>query len=159
MMRCSLDHIREVETPFGEEFLVEIMESTLKKVPFVAREEGVVQVGVAAVGEEKIQALNKEYRGKDAVTDILSFGAEENWLKKGSLPAEKEFFLGDLVYNPAFILRAAKEDGITDEHEMSYMFSHGILHLLGYDHSDEMFAIQDKVTQEYIETHKIYGTL
>jgi probable rRNA maturation factor len=100
----------------------------------------------------RIQELNKEYRSKDKVTDILSFGAEENWLERGFLP-EGEFFLGDLVYSPAFILRAAREDGITDEHEMSYMFSHGILHLLGYDHSDEMFAIQDMVTKEYIQAH------
>ncbi len=151
-MKLSLDQVVEVDTPFQEGFLEDIALRTLEKIDFVIGTTTAISLGVAAVSEERIQELNREYRDKDKTTDILSFGSEENWLERGSLPAGEEFFLGDLIYSPAFILRAAAEDGISPEHEMAYIFSHGVLHLLGYDHSDEMFAIQDEVTKEYSQT-------
>ncbi len=153
-MKLTIDQAEEVETPFAEEFLRDIAERTLGKIAFLADTTKHLQLGVAAVSEERIQELNHEYRGKDKTTDILSFGSEENWIESQTLPEGEEFNIGDLIYSPAFILRAAMEDEITAEHEMAYIFSHGVLHLLGYDHSDEMFALQDEVTKEYIQNQK-----
>lgn len=151
-MRVALSQEKEVETPFGDDFLRHVAEVTLSKVQLPGLEDKEVQLGVAAVSEEKIQALNKEYRGKDKETDILSFGEETNFIETGILPEGEELILGDLIYSPDFISRAALEDGISEEHEMAYIFSHGVLHLLGYDHSDEMFALQDAVTEEIVKT-------
>ncbi|MCW1888402.1 MAG: rRNA maturation RNase YbeY [Candidatus Moranbacteria bacterium] len=151
-MRVTLSQEKEVATPFDDDFLRHVAEVTLSKIDLLGLKDKEVQLGVAAVSEEKIQTLNKEYRGKDKETDILSFGEEVNFIETGRLPEGEELILGDLIYSPDFITRAALEDGISEEHEMVYIFSHGVLHLLGYDHSDEMFAIQDEVTEEIVKS-------
>ena len=151
-MSVTLTQEREIETPFEDDFLRYVAEITLGKVKLPGLGDKQIQLGVAAVSEEKIQSLNKEYRGNDKTTDILSFGDEVNFIEAGVLPEGEEFVLGDLIYSPDFIKRAALEDGISEKHEMIYIFSHGVLHLLGFDHSDEMFAIQDEVTEEIVKT-------
>lgn len=150
-MKLFLVHEPEVETPFSDQLLEKIFAKTLSKIDLFQGTSKSIHLGVAAVSEARIQELNREYRGKDAVTDILSFGEEVSILESGVLPIEEEVMLGDLIYNPQYIIEAAKEDDISEEREMAFIFSHGILHLLGYDHSEEMFALQDEVTQE-IET-------
>jgi probable rRNA maturation factor len=147
-MKLFLVHEPEVETPFSDELLQKVFERTIAKIALFQGTSKSIHLGVAAVSEERIQELNREYRGKDAVTDILSFGEEVSILESGELPAEDEVMLGDLIYNPEYIVNAAKEDGVSREHEMAFIFSHGILHLLGYDHSEEMFALQDEVAEE-----------
>lgn len=148
MTTRTLRHIPETETPFEDAFLERVFAVTLEKIPLAGIEGKHFLLGAAAVTEERIQELNKEYRQKDAVTDILSFGGEINYFALGKVPeGEEEVELGDLVYSPAFICNAAKEDGVSEEREMAYIFSHGILHLFGYDHEEEMFAIQDVVTE------------
>lgn len=151
-MRVTLSQEKEVATPFDDDFLRHVAEVTLGKIDLLGLKDKEVQLGVAAVSEEKMQTLNKEYRGKDKETDILSFGEETNFIETGVLPEGEELILGDLIYSPDFISRAASEDGISSNHEMIYIFSHGVLHLLGYDHSDEMFAIQDEVTEEIVKS-------
>jgi len=147
-MKLFLVHEPEVETPFGDELLQKIYEKTISKIALFAGTEKNIHLGVAAVSEARIQELNREYRGKDKITDILSFGDEWNYIDKQSLPEGDELMLGDLIYNPGYIVRAAKEDGVSEEHEMAFIFSHGILHLLGYDHGERMFALQDEIADE-----------
>ncbi len=146
-MKLFLVHEPEVKTPFSDAFLEKIFEKTIAKIALFQGTSKSIHLGVAAVSEARIQELNREYRGKDSVTDILSFGEEVSILESGILPVE-EVTLGDLIYNPEYIVAAAKEDGVSLEHEMAFIFSHGILHLLGYDHSEEMFALQDEVASE-----------
>lgn len=149
MIEYTLRHVPETTTPFGDDFLERVLEATLKKIPFAGVDGRHFTLGAAAVTEARIQELNKEYRGKDKTTDVLSFGGEINYLALGAIPnSEEEVELGDLVYSPDFIKRAAEEDSVSEEHEMAYIFSHGILHLFGYDHEEEMFRIQDEVTEE-----------
>lgn len=124
---------------------------TLEETGFPFLDEKHISLNAIAVSREKIQELNKEYRGKDSVTDILSFSeyaGTEALAEEGS----DEVFLGELFFCPEYILAAAREDGITFEHEMIYIFSHGVLHLLGFDHSEEMFAIQDRVTEALVSS-------
>ncbi|OGI21349.1 MAG: rRNA maturation RNase YbeY [Candidatus Moranbacteria bacterium RIFCSPHIGHO2_01_FULL_55_24] len=149
-MQVIVEHIEETATPFSAAFLQDVAERTLSRVQGLFPEEArTCELSAIAVSEEKIRELNGEYRGKDAVTDILSFAeyADAEALKES---AESQIVLGELFYCPSFILMAAQEDGISQEHEMAYIFSHGILHLLGYDHTDEMFALQDSVTEEVV---------
>ena len=83
--------------------------------------------------------LNKRFRGKNHATDILSFAAVE----PGSF--------GELVVCPQVITKQAKEHGLTYQFELGYMLTHGVLHLLGYEHENggvkerKMFALQDDV--------------
>lgn len=77
-----------------------------------------------------IQALNRQWRGKDAPTDVLSF------------PQEDEDVLGDLVISVPTAARQAQERGTPLQTELRVLMVHGLLHLLGYDHetSDEDLA-------------------
>lgn len=137
----------EVATLLPEDFFVRVAEETLRRCPLrgLADKESVT-FNAISVAPEKIRELNKTYRGKDAVTDILSFGeyADTSVFEQET---RKEIFLGEIFFCQDVIATAAQEDGVTLEHEMTYVFSHGILHVLGYDHSDEMFAEQDAVTE------------
>ena len=100
---------------------------------------------IAFVDEKRARALNKEFRGKDYATDVLSFDAME----PGSL--------GELVICPKVIAKQAKEHGLLLREELGYMVLHGFLHLLGYDHENvsekkarAMFALQDALFEKLL---------
>ena len=145
-MKVLVEYTDEVGTSFDADFFTRVAKETLLRCPLPNlshREE--ITLNTVAVSSEKIQELNATYRGKEAVTDILSFGEypDTQTLEAAS---EQKLFLGELFFCQDFIAASAEEDNIALEHEMVYVFSHGVLHLLGYDHSDEMFVLQDEVT-------------
>lgn len=144
-MQVTVEYTEEVKTPFQENFFQKIALQTLEECQFSFLDEKEMSLNVVAVTPQKIQELNAKYRGKDSVTDILSFGeyADREALEQ---VVEDEIFLGEIFFCPTFIERAAEEDAVTFEREMAYVFSHGVLHLVGFDHEEEMFAIQEKVT-------------
>lgn len=93
------------------------------------------------VGEDKMQALNRETRGVDSVTDVLSYPTMENIrgqiLTKENHPLEidgKYLFLGSIVLCEEKINQQAIELGHTYIEEQNYLILHGLLHLFGYDH-------------------------
>lgn len=98
------------------------------------------EISLSFVDEAEIQSLNNNFRQKDKVTDVLSFPDES--------PAE---LLGDLVICVQRAQEQADELGHSLKREIAFLFVHGLLHLLGYDHETsledekEMFALQDKV--------------
>ncbi|MDH4100076.1 MAG: rRNA maturation RNase YbeY, partial [Nitrospirota bacterium] len=73
--------------------------------------------------------LNRDYRGKDKTTDVLSFSMHEG----EAIPGE-ETLLGDVVISLPVAERQAAEKGHSLEQEVTILLIHGILHLLGYDH-------------------------
>jgi len=95
-----------------------------------------VELSIALVDEDEIRGLNAHYRGKDSVTDVLSFETEEE--EPGT--SEYPHLLGDVVICPSAAARQAEEYGQTFEQEMALLLTHGILHLLGYDHQDDTEA-------------------
>ncbi|MEK7494510.1 MAG: rRNA maturation RNase YbeY [Patescibacteria group bacterium] len=148
-MKIQCEYNAEAPNPFSEAFFCGIAEETLKQVPAPFLQNKTITLSAVSVSRERILELNKTYRSKESVTDILSFGEYAD-LEAVSKEEKEEIFLGDLYFCSDYIEEAAKEDGVTFEHEMYYIFSHGVLHLLGYDHSDEMFAIQDAVTEKLL---------
>jgi probable rRNA maturation factor len=88
-------------------------------------------LGVHLVGAETIQALNLEHRGKDAVTDVLSFPL---WSTEFVVPAGEPVHLGDVVVCYSRAVEQAHEYGHSVEREVAYLVAHGVLHILGYDH-------------------------
>jgi probable rRNA maturation factor len=91
------------------------------------------EVVIRLVDEHEIQELNREYRGKDKPTNILSF--------RSNMPAFVEnSLLGDLVICAPVVMREAQEQGKSDEAHWAHMVVHGVLHLLGYDHHDDEAA-------------------
>ncbi|MBZ5577738.1 MAG: rRNA maturation RNase YbeY [Acidobacteriia bacterium] len=77
--------------------------------------------------DAELRRLNREYRGKDATTDVLSFPA-------GSI---LEHFLGDVAVSAARARAQAREFGHTVEQEIQILMLHGVLHLLGMDHETD----------------------
>ncbi|MBE0449797.1 MAG: rRNA maturation RNase YbeY [Clostridia bacterium] len=90
------------------------------------------EVSLLFVDNDKIQLLNKEYRGKDLITDVLSFPQYESIKNDGI----NDFFvyLGDIVISLDQANLQAAEFGHSIEREIVYLVVHSLLHLLGYDH-------------------------
>ncbi len=92
------------------------------------------QISVTFVSPEEIQELNAAYRGKDAVTDVLSFPQFEDL---NQVDVDREWLLGDVVINPLRAQEQAQEYGHSEKRELTYLFVHSLLHLLWYDHEEE----------------------
>lgn len=90
------------------------------------------EVSLLFVDNETIQNLNKTYREKDAVTDVLSFPQYESVYKNGL--KEPYAYLGDVVISIDRAEEQALEFGHSLEREIIYLVVHSLLHLLGYDH-------------------------
>jgi probable rRNA maturation factor len=106
------------------------------------------EISVTFVSSEEIHELNKLYRDKDSVTDVLSFpqyeSVEEMNRVKGVL------CLGDVVICPEQALLQADEFGHSGERELVYLFVHSVFHLLGYDHMEEEDKNEMRVLEEKI---------
>lgn len=86
---------------------------------------------VAFVSDRKMRELNKQYRGKDKTTDVLSFGFEPDDFD----PSES--YLGDIIISAEQAARQAKENNLTLDREIKQLILHGVLHLCGYDHETD----------------------
>ena len=99
-------------------------------------------VEVTVTDDEGIRAINREQRGIDAPTDVLSFPMHE--LRPGAFalatPADPDtgrVYLGDVIISMERVEAQAEEYGHSKERELCYLTIHSVLHLLGYDHLDE----------------------
>jgi probable rRNA maturation factor len=92
-----------------------------------ARARGVV--GVALVSDARIKALNRTYRRKNRLTDVLSFPAADR-----PAPADRGDFLGEIVIAGGVARRQARAAAHDQRTELKILALHGLLHLLGYDH-------------------------
>ncbi len=86
-----------------------------------------VELSVLFCDDAAIQELNRQYRGKDAPTDVLSFG-------QPPAPASPVRVLGDIVISLETVARQAGDDPAARRAEVALLFCHGLLHLLGCDH-------------------------
>ena len=105
---------------------------------------------IIIVDDETIHKLNKEYRGKDSVTDVISFALEDD----DTFVKTEYRILGDIY----ICLNKAKSQALEYGHsflrEISFLTIHGLLHLLGYDHmvkeeEEVMFKLQEMILNEY----------
>ncbi|QTJ41514.1 rRNA maturation RNase YbeY [Dolosigranulum pigrum] len=108
-------------------------------------------MSVIIVDNEEIQNINREYRQKDAVTDVISFALEES-VVEDDFPAIQEVMdesreLGDIFVSFQRAQEQAVEYGHSEKRELGFLVVHGFLHLNGYDHMTdeeeaEMFDLQ-----------------
>lgn len=113
---------------------------------------GEAELSVTIVTNEAIQEINKEYRGIDKPTDVISFALddEEPFTDGDDVP----HLLGDIVISLPRAIEQAEEYGHSFEREFAFLGVHGLLHLLGYLHDSEpeekeMFARQEEILKEY----------
>lgn len=95
------------------------------------------EISLLITGQERIQELNREYRGKDRPTDVLSFSMSEQ--KEGEPiafigPPDGLLHLGEIIISYPQALIQAQERGHSIKKEMAILIVHGVLHILGYDH-------------------------
>lgn len=126
---CDQSDFSAVENAFEGEFVSDV--------PLAAE--------LLFVDAEEIRTLNSQHRGKDSVTDVLSFPTLENIcgkeLKKADFPYDIDedgnLFIGSVVICRERAKEQAEEFGHSYERELNYLLVHGLCHLLGYDHEEE----------------------
>lgn len=108
----------------------------------VLREEGYsnqVEVTLIFVSEPQMAAYNERFLDRSGPTDVLAFPVEE--LMPGVIPDTDPqgppLMLGDVIIAPGYVRQQAESNGAGLDDEMALMVTHGILHLLGYDHVDD----------------------
>jgi len=87
------------------------------------------ELSVSIVGDRAMRRLNREYRGMDRPTNVLSFSMGE-----GDFAGVNPHLLGDVVISADTAMREAEEEGITLGERIAFLLLHGILHVVGYDH-------------------------
>lgn len=143
----------EVELNFNGFNLFDNAEFVAEEVIMLALEEtdfvDDVIVSLSVVDEKTVKDLNKNYRGINSVTDVLSFVQyDENY--DFEVCEGEAVFLGDIVICYNKLVEQAKEYGHGIKREFAYLICHSVLHLLAYDHIDEedkaeMRAMEEKI--------------
>jgi len=104
------------------------------------------EVALSFVDDAAIHQLNRDYRGVDKPTDVLSFAMQEDGEGEPDIVFEVESedeeeplpnMLGDIIISVPRAIAQSEDYGHSVERELGFLFAHGFLHLLGYDHQDE----------------------
>jgi len=132
--------LRESDAPLSDGEFARLLDNSLRAQGIHAP----CAVTLTLTDEASIRDVNRAHRGVDRPTDVLSFPAALLPARPGApLPPSMwdsgagAFFLGDIVISCPRALAQAKEYGHPPEREFSYLFVHGVFHLLGYDHQNE----------------------
>ena len=97
-----------------------------------------VELSLIITGDEEVHKLNRDYRGIDATTDVISFALSENVADtKFITPPDRISRLGEVIISYPQAASQAKENKQTIKAELAWLAVHGLLHLLGYDHQDD----------------------
>jgi len=161
MDRLRIEWMNEQEIKEITPEFIELLEKLLK---YAGEQEEIEEgeISLTFVDDKRIHELNKEYRGYDKPTDVLSFAIQEMGEDELEIVYEideesdgDDFNnevepLGDIIISVETAIAQAEEYGHSIERELGFLFVHGFLHLIGYDHQDEaaeqeMFAKQEQI--------------
>jgi probable rRNA maturation factor len=99
---------------------------------------GNVEISLVIVGQQRMRELNREYRGQDRPTDVLSFAMNEKAAEEEPTafigPPDGLIHLGEVIISYPQAIIQAREQGHSIKKEMAVLIVHGVLHILGYDH-------------------------
>lgn len=133
----------EVESSFKLEFFNMLVSAVFEKIGVDFDNE--CEISLLMTDDKSIRELNKDFRNIDKSTDVLSF------------PMEEETMLGDIAISLETAKRQAESADIHIEREVAFLFIHGVLHLLGYDHETdpesekEMFDLQEEILKKLVD--------
>ena len=142
--------IDEYGCDFDYSYLNKIIDKTLEMENVLSS-----NFAIVFIDDEKMHELNKNYQGIDRTTDVLSFAFEDN--NKICYNIRQ---LGEIYVSIPKMVSQAKEYGHSEKRELAFLVVHGLLHLLGYDHTlgieeeKVMFEKQELVLNEFEETKK-----
>lgn len=134
------------ENPCAERIVSAMEKSAKRCLDLEGIDETVCEMSVTFTDRDEIRRLNGKYRGTDKVTDVLSFPQYESVDDMNGEVIE----LGDVVICADKAEEQAVEFGHSFEREIVYLFTHSVLHLLGYDHMDEDDARRMRNREEEI---------
>lgn len=152
-MLLEIDFLDETEEVQQSD--IALVSSLLQHAAKVENIEEGTELSVTFVTNEAIHEINKQYRDKDAPTDVISFALEELGEGETAIIAEgMPRILGDIIISIDRTREQAEEFGHSFERELGFLAVHGFLHLLGYDHmtlEDEkvMFGKQDEILESF----------
>lgn len=156
----SIDVNNESGAAVDEEALVAVARHVLRAL----RIHPLAELSIVLVDAAAMEQLHLTWMDESGPTDVLSFPMDE--LRPGTEDAEPEpGLLGDVVLCPQVAARQAAAAGHAVEDELALLLTHGILHLLGYDHADpseeqEMFGLQRQLLRSWAEErHRTGGLL
>lgn len=141
----------ETESGLKPELFQQAAESVMEELDTSFEE---CEISLLICGDSQIKELNKEYREKDYATDVLSFPMADNPYDEGGM-------LGDIVISLDTAKKQAQEADIALEREISFLFIHGLLHLMGFDHElgeaeeEEMFSLQEEILLKLVNSGKV----
>ncbi|CAM4133635.1 rRNA maturation factor [Bacillus manliponensis] len=152
-MSLIIDFIDETEVV--EQVHMDMMRSLIES---AAKAEGVeagAELSITFVDNDRIREINREYRGKDQPTDVISFALED--MGEGEMEivgTDMPRMLGDLIISIPRTKEQAEEYAHSFERELGFLTVHGFLHLLGYDHMTEedeqvMFGKQKEILDAF----------
>jgi len=131
---------------YNSKFFEIILVGAIKELKLADKKVG---LSVNLVGEGKIRELNKKYRNKNKISDVLSFPmASKLEIPKSNTEV---LDLGDIFICLSFAKNEAKSENISIERKLAQLVVHGFLHLLGYDHeksekdAKKMFGLENKI--------------
>lgn len=125
MMEIYIDN-RQTEIKLSEE-IEELFQKVIKESLLVEDRSLDYEVSVSLVNNQEIKELNRDYRGVDSETDVLSFPLDDDF--DMDIP-----LLGDIIISVEKALEQAEEYGHSLEREIAYLIAHSMFHLMGYDH-------------------------
>ena len=146
------DHLTNIAIQVIPRFRAEVDKGSLHRIAAeVLGQEGVAgetELSLIVTDDEAIRELNRRFRGVEAPTDVLAFGAgeEEHFVSAPESPP----YLGDVVISYQRALAQATELGHAVAEELKLLVIHGILHLLGYDHQEKAAAREMREREERI---------
>jgi probable rRNA maturation factor len=167
----SVEVLNESGVPVDELALVRVARHVLDRMGVSP----LAELAVTLVEVQRMEQLHVQYMNEPGPTDVLAFPQDELDLRgsrgvghgSGHGPEDAEdqmpTLLGDVVLCPVVAERQAREAGHSTEDELQLLCTHGVLHLLGYDHADaeehaEMFGLQGELLTSWQETRSEGGT-
>jgi len=146
-MNLKLEINNRTEAPVKNLFVEKAMLHALDLSGFDFSGKKEIALSFAWVSEDEIRRLNRDYRKKDSVTDILSFPEFSNKEEIDSVSGD--MFLGELILCYNYIKEYAEERKFPDAvgRELAGVIAHGVLHLLGFKHGARMFGVQEEVVR------------
>lgn len=157
-MKINLEINNTTESPTEKGFFETVAKKTFAETGYdflnPSADGREVGISIALIAPAEIRKINKEYRKYDSVTDVLSFPEYENIgqiEKSATTKLNEELFLGELILCYDDIKEYAQKEELDLENEFAKVVSHGILHLLGFEHGEKMFAAEQSVVDKLIK--------
>ncbi len=133
-----------------QQHYIELLRAGIREALMLGDGPGEAEISLVMADDEAIHLLNKNYRGVDRPTDVLSFAMMEKGEGEPDINTDEDNMLGDIVISVERARVQAVEFGHSLARELVYLAVHGTFHLLGYDHDNDESRIEMRKLEELV---------